>query len=145
MLGFVDATNAMTKSGSVRFLRPPDLQAGEVTGEANYWLRVRMETGDYGIPGAYMLDGDKWVWRDERPLRPPSLKSIGIRYRTELDHLKHFVSYNDFRYRDHSEEEKNEYRPFQPFQAIPDEGAAVYLGFSAKLPDRKSTRLNSSH
>ena len=42
-----------------------------MTGEANYWLRVRIEQGDYGIPGAYMLDGDKWVWRDEsRCARP---------------------------------------------------------------------------
>jgi hypothetical protein len=135
VLGFVDTTNCFSKSGVVRFLRPPDLQAGEVTGEPNYWMRVRIETGDYGVPGAYMLDGDKWVWREERPLRPPWLKSIGIRYRTDLDHLKYFVSYNDFHFRDHSEEEKNEYRPFQPFQAIPDEGAAMYLGFDAKLPN----------
>lgn len=134
-LGFVDGTNALTKSGTVRFLRPPDLSPGEVTGEANYWLRVRIETGDYGVPGAYMLDGDKWVWRDERPLRPPSLKSIGIRYNTNLDHLKYCVSFNDFRWRDHSEEEKNEYRPFQPFQAIADEGAALYLGFNSRLPN----------
>ena len=137
VLGFVDGTNAFTKSGTIRFNRPPDLAAGEVTGEPNFWIRVRIELGDYGIPGAYMLDGDKWVWRDERPLRPPAFKSIGIRYRTELDHLKYFVSYNDFRYRDHSEEEKNEYRPFQPFQAIPDEGAALYLGWTAKLPNEQ--------
>jgi hypothetical protein len=135
VLGFVDATNAFTKSGTVRFNRPPDLQPGEVTGEPNYWIRVRIEQGDFGVPGAYMLDGDKWVWRDERPLKPPAFKSIGIRYQTDLDHLKYFVSYNDFRYRDHSEEEKNEYRPFQPFQAIPDEGAALYLGFDHRLPN----------
>lgn len=135
VLGFVDATNAFTKSGTVRFNRPPDLQPGEVTGEPNYWIRIRIEQGDFGIPGAYMLDNDKWVWRDERPLRPPAFKSIGIRYQTDLDHLKYFVAYNDFRYRDHSEEEKNEYRPFQPFQAIPDEGAAVYLGFDHRLPN----------
>lgn len=138
-LGFVDGTNAFTKSGTVKFLRPPDLCAGEVTGEPNFWVRVRIELGDYGIPGAYMLDGDKWVWRDERPLRPPAFKNIGIRYQTSLDHLKYFVSYNDFRYRDHSEEEKNEYRPFQPFQAIPDEGAAIYLGWNAKLPNEMIT------
>lgn len=137
VLGFTDGTNAFTKTGTVKFLRPPDLSAGEVTGEPNYWIRVRIEQGDYGVPGAYMLDGDKWVWRDERPLRPPAMKSIGIRYHTELDHIKYFLSYNDFRWRDHSEEEKNEYRPFQPFQAIPDEGAALYLGWDQKLPNEQ--------
>lgn len=138
-LGFIDGTHAFTKSGTVKFTRPPDLAAGEVTGEANYWIRVRIELGDYGIPGAYMLDGDKWVWRDERPLRPPAFKTIGIRYQTNLDHLKYFVSYNDFRFRDHSEEEKAEYRPFQPFQSIPDEGATVYLGWTNRLPNEQVT------
>ncbi len=133
--GFFDGTHAFTKSGTVKFRRPKDLAAGKVTGEPNYWVRVRLELGDYGVPGAYMLDGDKWVWRDERPLRPPAFKSISLRYRTDLDHLKYFLSFNDFRYRDHSEEEKNEFRPFQPFQAIPDEGAALYLGFTSKLPN----------
>ena len=28
-----------------------------------------------------------------------------------------------------------EYRPFQPFSAVPDEGAALYLGWSAPLPN----------
>jgi hypothetical protein len=133
--GFTDGTAAFTKSGTVSFRRPKDLQPGEVSGEPNYWIRVRLEIGDYGVAGAYMLDGDKWVWRDERPLRPPAFKSLGLRYQTELGHLKYFISYNDFQYRDHSDEEKNEYRPFQPFQALPDEGAAMYLGFTGRLPN----------
>ena len=133
-LGFVDTTNAFTKSGTVKFLRPPDLAAGEVTGEPNFWIRVRIELGDYGIPGAYMLDGDKWVWRDERPLRPPGLKAIAFKYRADLQHTKHIISYNDFRFRDHSDEAKQEYRPFQPFSAVPDEGAALYLGFELMHP-----------
>ena len=45
------------------------------------------------------------------------------------------LSYNDFRYRDHSDEAKIEYRPFQPFSAVPDEGAALYLGWNGKLPN----------
>ncbi|MCS6914132.1 MAG: putative baseplate assembly protein [Myxococcales bacterium] len=132
---FVDGTHAFTRSGVVRFRRPKNLSPGEVSGEPNYWVRVRLELGDYGVNGVYMLDGDRWVWKDERPLRPPAFKSIGIRYRTELGHLKYFLSYNDFRWRDHSEEEKNEYRPFQPFQAIPDQSAAIYFGWNGRLPN----------
>ena len=48
---------------------PNDMHAGEVNGEDNYWVRARIEIGDYGLPGSYMLDGDKWVWRDDRPLQ----------------------------------------------------------------------------
>ena len=112
-----------------------DMHAGEVNGEDNFWVRARVELGDYGLPGSYMLDGDKWVWRDDRPLKPPSFKSVGFKYRADLQHVKHVLSYNDFRYRDHSDESKIEYRPFQPFSAVPDEGAALYLGWNGKLPN----------
>ena len=98
-------------------------------------MRARVELGDFGLPGSYMLDGDKWVWRDDRPLKPPSFKSVGFKYRADLQYLKHVLSYNDFRYRDHSDESKIEYRPFQPFSAVPDEGAALYLGWNGKLPN----------
>ena len=47
----------------------------EVNGEAKRWIRVRIEKGDYGEDGSYTLENDKWVWRDDRPLRPPALKS----------------------------------------------------------------------
>lgn len=133
--GFIDGTNGFSQSGVVTFRVPTDMHAGEVNGEDNYWLRARVELGDYGQPGSYMLDGDKWVWRDDRPLKPPSLKSINFKYRADLQHLKHVLSYNDFRYRDHSDEAKIEYRAFQPFSAVPDEGAALYLGWNGKLPN----------
>ena len=133
--GFVDATNAFTRSGLVRFRRPKDLKPGTVSGEINYWIRVRLELGDYGRPGSYELDGDKWVWKDEKPLKPPAFRSLGIRYTSNLNHLRYFVSYNDFQYTDHSDEEKNEYKPFQPFRVIPDKEAALYLGWDQKLPN----------
>jgi Baseplate J-like protein len=132
---FVDTTFAFTKSGAVTFRVPRDMHAGEVNGEDNFWVRARIEIGDYGLPGSYMLDGDKWVWRDDRPLRPPAFKSVSLKYRADLQNVKHVLSYNDFRYRDHSEEAKVEYRPFQPFSAVPDEGAALYLGWNGKLPN----------
>ena len=131
---FVDGTGAITRTGLVTFNCPRDIKPGEVNGEDNYWIRARIEAGDFGVAGSYLLDGDKWVWRDDRPLRPPALKSIAFKYRSDLSSVKHVLSYNDFRYRDHSDEAKQEYRPFQPFSAVPDEGAALYLGFAGKLP-----------
>ena len=133
--GFIDGTNALVRGGTVSFRVPKDLKAGEVNGEDNFWIRARIELGDYGVPGSYLLDGDKWVWRDDRPLKPPSLKSVTLKYRADLQHVRHLLSYNDFRYRDHSEEAKIEYRPFQPFSAVAEQGAALYLGWNGKLPN----------
>jgi hypothetical protein len=132
---FIDGTNAFTKTGVITFRVPKDISPGEVSGEANYWIRARIEFGDYGSPGSYMLDGDKWVWRDDRPLHPPGFKSIMFKYRADLQSVKHVLSYNDFRFRDHSEEAKVEYRTFQPFGSVPDEGASLYLGWNGKLPN----------
>ncbi|MSP60330.1 MAG: putative baseplate assembly protein [Myxococcales bacterium] len=132
---FHDDTKAFTRSGVVSFKCPRDIKPGEVNGEASYWIRARIELGDFGTAGSYMLDGDKWVWRDDRPLHPPGLKSIAFKYRADLQYVKHVISYNDFRFRDHSDEAKQEYRPFQPFSVSPDEGAALYLGFDKKLPN----------
>ena len=92
------APTRFTKTGVVTFRVPRDMHAGEVNGEDNYWMRARIEIGDFGQPGSYMLDGDKWVWRDDRPLQPPSFKSVGFKYRADLQYLKHVLSYNDFRY-----------------------------------------------
>ena len=56
-------------------------------------------------------------------------------YRADLQFVNHVLSYNDFRFRDHSGEAKQEYRPFQPFSAVPDEGPTLYLGLDGKLPN----------
>jgi len=133
--GFIDGTHAFTRSGAVTFRIPKDISPGEVSGETSYWIRARVDAGNYGVPGNYMLDGEKWVWRDDKPLRPPSFKSVGIKYRSDLQSVKHVASYNDFRFRDHSDEAKIEYRPFQPFSAVTEEGAALYLGWDKKLPN----------
>ncbi len=132
---FVDTTHAFGKSGAVTFRVPTDIAPGQINGEDSYWVRVRLDAGDFGQNGSYMLDGDRWVWRDERPLRPPGLKSMSILYRADLSHPRRVVSYNDFRYRDHSEEAKVDYRPFQPFAAVHDEGPALYLGWDRKIPN----------
>ena len=132
---FVDTTMALLKSGVISFRVPTDIQPGDINGEDNFWIRARLEVGDYGLPGSYMLDADKWVWRDERPLKPPSVKAIAVRYRADLQHLRYVISYNDFRHREHSDEAKVEYQTFQPFSSVPDESASLYLGWNAKLPN----------
>ncbi len=132
---FVDTTHALTRTGAVSFRVPTDVGPGEVNGEANYWVRLRVDAGDFGQNGSYMLDGDRWVWRDERPLRAPGLRSLAILYRADLSYPRRVVSYNDFLFRDHSDEAKVEYKPFQPFAAVADEGPALYLGWNKKLPN----------
>ncbi len=133
--GFRDETACFTKNGVVSFYRPKDMAVGEVNGEESYWIRGRIEMGDFGRPGVYSLENDKWVWKDDKPLRPPALRSIAFKYREEYKEARHVVSYNDFRYRDLTEDARTEYTLFQPFDAVPEESPTLYLGFDDKLPN----------
>jgi hypothetical protein len=134
-IAFRDDTYSLVRPGVVSFYRPKDMALGEVNGEESYWIRARIEQGDYGRPGVYSLENDKWVWKDEKPLRPPALRNIAFKYTEEYKEARHVVSYNDFRFRDLTEDARTEYTLFQPFDAVPEESPTLYLGFDGKLPN----------
>jgi hypothetical protein len=134
-LGFHDDTKAISQSGVVSFRRPKDMDALEINGQLKRWIRVRIEKGDYGEQGTYTLENEKWVFKDDRQLRPPALRSMTLRYREDYRDVRHALSFNDFQYTDVTEVARTEYTIFQPFQAKPEESPALYLGFSGKPPN----------
>ena len=134
-LGFHDDTKALSQSGTVSFRRPKDMEALEINGQAKRWVRVRIEKGDYGESGTYTLENEKWIFKDERQLRPPALRSITFRYREDYRDVKHVLAFNDFQYTDVTEVARTEFSIFQPFQAKPEESPALYLGYAAKPPN----------
>ncbi|MGN6103883.1 MAG: putative baseplate assembly protein [Kofleriaceae bacterium] len=134
-LGFHDDTKALSQSGTVSFRRPKDMEALELNGVAARWIRVRIEKGDYGEQGTYTLENERWVFKDERALRPPALRSITFRYREDYRDVRHALSFNDFQYTDVTEVARTEYTIFQPFQAKPEESPALYFGFPTRPPN----------
>ena len=50
--GFSDTTNAFTQNGSIGFTCP-DMQPTSVNGDVDYWIRIRIVTGDYGKEATY--------------------------------------------------------------------------------------------
>ncbi len=132
---FHDDTKGLSETGAVSFRRPKDMAATSVNGEELLWFRVRIEKGDFGKAGTYTLDNEKWVYKDERPLRPPALRNISFLYREDYRDVRHVIVYNDFSYADVTEEARAEFRIFQPFSPNADESPALYLGFSDKLPN----------
>ncbi|HTJ46934.1 MAG TPA: putative baseplate assembly protein [Kofleriaceae bacterium] len=133
--GFHDDTRALSQSGAVTFRRPKDMENVEINGEAKRWIRARIEKGDYGEQGTYTLENDKWIMKDERPLRPPAIKSLTFKYREDYRDVRHALTFNDFQYTDITEVAKTEYTIFQPFTPNSDESPAFYLGFPQKLPN----------
>jgi predicted phage baseplate assembly protein len=130
---FHDTTGAFTRTGVVTFRRPKDMEPVEISSATSRWIRVRLETGDYGLAGNYTLDNDRWVFRDDRPLRPPALRAISLRSREEYRDVRHALAYNDFTFTDVTEAARTEYTIFQPFSPEADESPALYLGWAGKL------------
>jgi predicted phage baseplate assembly protein len=130
--GFHDETAAFTRSGVVRFRVPADLEPVEVAGETHRWVRVRIEAGDFGVAGTYTLENDKWLFRDDRPLRPPALRALSLRAREDYRDVRHVVAFNDFTYADVTEAARTEYTIFQPFGPEADESPAFYLGYGGR-------------
>jgi hypothetical protein len=133
---FLDSTGAFTRSGAVSFDRPGDMVEAEVGGTKNFWIRARINAGNYGAPGSYELIGQNWVFKEDRPLRPPCLKSLVFKYVREPKPIARCMSYNDFQYRDHTDDLNTPYVFFQPFLPDQDETPAFYLGFDAKFPEQ---------
>jgi len=134
-VGFHDSTKGLSQTGTVSFRRPRDMEQAEVNGELMRWLRVRIEKGDYGLAGSYTLDNERWVFKDERPLRPPAMRQINFRYREDYRDVRHVLAYNDFAYADMTEVARTEFTIFQPFTPKSDESPAIYVGFADKLPN----------
>jgi hypothetical protein len=108
----------------------------EVGGQQNFWLRARINSGNYGAPGSYELQGANWVFKEDRPLRPPCLKSLVFKYVREPKPIAFSMSYNDFQFRDHTDDLNTPYVYFQPFLPDQDESPAFYLGFDNNFPQQ---------
>jgi hypothetical protein len=128
---FSDTTKAFTSTGNVRFRRPKGMKKTEVKSVEAYWIRARVATGDFGQPGSYELEGDTWVWKHERPLRPPALKELTIKFLEDDKKIQSVFTYNDFQWSDRTDLAATDGRRFQVFEPIVDENPALYVGFES--------------
>jgi hypothetical protein len=129
--GFLDTTRALTRSGTVTFLVPPQARPTMIAGIEGPWIRVRLYSGDYGHETGYQVRetgaGPAEYVLIPATLRPPSIRSITIDYHlSESGSPQTVVSYNDFTYEDLTEEVAlgHWFRPFRPAT-----DPALHLGF----------------
>lgn len=134
-LGFDDGTMGFTRSGLVVFKVPVDMEPGEVNSQEGLWIRCRILKGDFGVPGEYVLDGETWIWKEERPLKPPVLAGLNIRY-TEPDLPAPLVmTDNDGVFSDFSDLNQVGQSTMELFQAVEDASPTLYIGFEKPFPN----------
>ncbi len=133
--GFVDTTKALAQSGTISFRRPADMGESDVGGHKGHWIRVRVERGDYGKQGSYTLDNEQWVFKNEKPLQPPVAAQINFRFREPYEACRHTLAFNDFLFKDVTEQARSEFTIFQPFGPHSEQSPAVYLGYPVQPPN----------
>lgn len=134
---FEDSTRCLTRPGTVTFEVPEDLGITEVNGVEGRFIRCRILSGDYGKPGTYELDGDRWVFREDRPLRPPVLRETAIRFEQRERPFKHVISENDGVFSDFTEMAALDLKPFQALSPVTEASPALYIGFEDSFPNEE--------
>jgi len=83
---FRDGTGNLASSGEISFVVPNDLDATDVAGKTDYWIRARLVGGDYGRP-AYVVDTTppdrQSISIDRSTVNPPEIVSIEASYKLE--------------------------------------------------------------
>ena len=124
------------EEGCVVFPYSEGIEAVKVSGQESYWIRVRIISGDYGKEMVYDKDAGGtnvggWI---PGTINPPKINGINLSYRlTTPASPEHFLTYNNLRFKDVSEESQRVNKPFTPFQSLDDEHKTLYLGFDKKL------------
>ena len=134
--GLKDGTSNLLKSGEITFNLPEDIEATEIAGQKNYWIRVRLVSGDYGKE-TFVLLQDPSNGKDKQQListknkiRPPIVDSLKISYTYEASRYPDkTVAYNNLEYIDQTEASKMEDKFFSPFVKLEDKVKNLYLGF----------------
>jgi hypothetical protein len=117
------------------FLCPGDWGEASVNGVKNYWLRVRILSGDYGHPVGVIFAAEK-ITPTADTLNPPVISrlTLGYTYITDPETPDHCLAHNDFAFEDQTEACRWPDQTFTPFQLVADREPAVHFGFDRPLP-----------
>ncbi len=132
---FFDGTYALAQSGVVSLKLPAAVAKAVVNGQDNFWLRSRINKGDYGTPAMYRLknpikpeDGFTLVLAT---FRAPMLAQIKIGYEQTLTAgPTHGFIFNHQTYEGLTPSNFSGGQPFKPFVPMPETLPTLYMGFA---------------
>ena len=136
--GFKDETQALTRSGTVSFRIPHDVNQQSVNGMEAVWVRARILAGDYGKEALY-TPRDKGYELKPPTFGPPIATSLSISMESSSDEVppEFVITSNDFRYEDVTSSLQEGSNGFTPFVPMKDDAPALYLGYSPPNKDIK--------
>lgn len=121
----------------ISFICPLDIEPVTIIGQTDYWIRVRIVSGDYGRPLLKLIikNGSLYWEEDLSAVKEPRIKSILIAVKSvESKVPMHCLTYNNVQYTSHlNNAGKFDPLGFNIFNGIEDIHPTVYLGFDKKL------------
>ncbi|MFL6337411.1 MAG: putative baseplate assembly protein [Pyrinomonadaceae bacterium] len=131
-----DETQAFTKSGRVSFTFPAAPARAAVNGVENFWVRVRILSGDYGREAYYKFKKPEEYTLVPSSFAPPTIDALAVGYSlSKTEPPDAVVTSNDFDF-----ETVRGGQSFKPFLTAEDTPVSFYLGFT--LPGARLTFPN---
>lgn len=126
-----------TPKSTVEFDVPADLASTTVSGHEGHWIRARLVGGGYGdiiYPGEPREDlPEGGVWQRIDEVTEPVLTSLGISYESPSGGLEAVTPTAATRHNNLAVETPDLSGQFRPFDPVPSDDQALYLGFNGQL------------
>ncbi|MFV2022532.1 putative baseplate assembly protein [Micromonospora sp. LOL_023] len=136
-----DPEYAFTDSATVTLTPPVGFAPTEVNGVEEYWVRVRLIGGDYGVAAHYTRNDDGGYELVDATFAPPVVTTLSWRSRAGLAAAvpaQACVTENDFRLVTHHRDGDEPWDVI-PFVPNPSREPALYLGFDQPFGNRPVT------
>lgn len=121
------------------FRVPTDLEPVDVNQDVDLWMRARLAGGGFGFSqtlsfktGGQPPDNQFTVVVSQPPVLAAAV--MGYTWQFGPFHPEYVLTFNDFRYEDHTYEAIWPGSSFLPYQRVSDATPAVYLGFDQRPP-----------
>jgi uncharacterized phage protein gp47/JayE len=142
-------TPASTNEGKLDFSQtevadftvPEDMEITTVAGQSGLWVRARLVRGGFGYTQDIQWSAGTGGTPPVNTItyvvnQPPVLADIRLAYTWQYGPfpLERVISYNDFQYKDHTQEALWPGNTFAPYERTADVTPSLYLGFDKSPP-----------
>jgi hypothetical protein len=138
--GFSDTTGALVRTGQVSFRRPADFAPIELDGQAGFWVRARLLSGQYGAAAELVpaVPGDPTKGFQFRQgtgaLNPPAVDSLTLSYEADTS-APVVLTRNGFAFADRTLDNAPGGGAYRPFEPVEEPSPTFYLGLDRALPN----------
>ena len=131
-LTVIDGTRNLLSSGTVTISRlPKDIEATEVAGQENFWIRARLVGGDYGRE-TFRIEGNppnQRIVSEKSSLRPPKVQRLLVSYKANPGFPETCLTFNNLDYLDQTAACETAGSHFPPFETLEDTSFTIFFGF----------------